>query len=295
MNHTSVINLYGTEAVDYKTTLKAADLDWEVRKDAVHGASSAVIMPRKKLLYRSDNDQPLGIVGEDYCPSDPRVFVQTQFEVAERMKGQVTRIGFIEDRSRAFSFIKIADINLPKSKRKVGDVCGAYIYSTDGWDGGTPRKSRLYVERLRCLNGMTSRELKARFWISHTKDMAARYDKRWQVFAAEIQSNLKLVTEEFTRLATTPMNQEQMDEFLVQLIPGGSTASSNRRERISGLFTRGTGTQGQSRWDAYNAVTEYATHYRRYRTTDATSVETNRFLGVLEANTLAQQALVLLN
>src|SRR5262249_35996160 len=125
------------------------DLNWSVLEDKVGGMDSGIEMPRKKLLYRNDNRYPLGIVGSDYTASDPKEFVTSQFEFAEFIKGKVERVGFIADRSRAFSFVRITDIAVPsKQDRKLGDVCGVYLYSADGWDGGTPRTSRLYVERL---------------------------------------------------------------------------------------------------------------------------------------------------
>jgi hypothetical protein len=90
------------------------------------------------------------------------------------------------------------------------------------------------------------------------------------------------------------MSKEQMDEFLVKLIPGDSGRPVARREELVSLFNDGAGNTGSSRWDAYNAVTEYVTHQATYRKTESTSAETNRFLGVLENNLLSQRALSLL-
>lgn len=295
MKYQSVINLHGTDATDLNTTLKKADLNWEVKSDTVGGMDTGITMPRKKLLYRSDNKAPLGIVGEDYQPSDPKEFLQSQYDFAGFIEGKVNRVGFLAERSRAFAFVHIGDIEIPKKKAKVGDPLRAYIYSTDGWDGGTPRKSRLYIERLRCANGMVSREIKASLWVSHTKGMETHYGNRWKKFLAEIRGEVDSITEEFKRLTEKPMTQPEMDTFLVKLLPGDSTMVENRRSAISALFAGGEGTNGETRWDAYNAVTEHVTHLRKYRANDVTSVETNRFLGVMETDTLANRALVLLN
>jgi len=293
--HTSIVELHGAPANGLESTLKAADLDWQPLEDKVGGMDTGIQMPRKKMLYRSDTREPLGIVGQDYCPSDPKAFLKTQYEFAEFCKGRVSRAGFIGERSRAFAFIHVTDVQISKSNRKVGDPLRAHIYSTDGWDGGTPRKSRLFIERLVCLNGMVSKQIQASLWVSHTKEMETRYDLRWKKFLNEIKVSVISITKEFQKLANTPMSKDDMDAFLVKLIPGESTLSANRRGAIQELFHNGVGIHGQSRWDAYNAVTEYVTHHRTYRSSDATSVETNRFLGVLETDTLAPQALMLLN
>jgi len=293
--HTSIVELHGAPANGLESTLKAADLDWQPLEDTVGGMDTGIQMPRKKLLYRSDTRQALGIVGQDYCPSDPKAFLKTQYEFAEFCKGKVSQAGFIGERSRAFAFINVGDIQIKRHNVKLGDPLRAYIYSTDGWDGGTPRKSRLFIERLACSNGMVSKQISASLWVSHTKEMEARYDLRWKKFLSEVKANVKFITEEFKKLVETPMSKDELDEFLVKLIPGTSTMSANRRGSIQELFHNGIGTQGNSRWDAYNAVTEYVTHHRSYRGNDATPVETNRFLGVLETDTLAPQALALLN
>src|SRR5882672_12134265 len=174
MNKT-IIETQGVEATTFDKTLKAAGLNWEARSDKVAGMDTGIQVPRNKLLYRSDDSTPLGIVGIDYEPSNPQAFLKAQFNFAEFVKGEVSRVGFIKDRSRAFAFVELGDrLVIPRKERKVGDPLQAYIYSTDGWDGGTPHRARLFIERLRCANGMTSREIKASLWVSHTKNMGER-------------------------------------------------------------------------------------------------------------------------
>ena len=294
---TSVIESLGGRANGFEGTLSRADLNWEVREDKVGGIDSAVIMPRKKILYRSDNNKALGIVGEDYNASDPKEFLRMQYEFAEFIggKARVSRAGFIPERAKAFAFINVGKINIPRGQAKVGDPLRAYIYSSDGWDGNTPHQSRLYIERLACSNGMTSRKLSASLWVSHTKGREEALTARWKDFLGEIKGNVCNIKDSFTQLAEQSMTQEQMDEFLAKLLPGESTMTRNRRDSISQLFAGGEGNEGSSRWDAYNAVTEFVTHHRSYRGNDVTPGETNRFLGVLETDTLSNRALALLN
>lgn len=294
--NTTIIETQGVEASAFDKTLKASSLDWEPVADAAGGLNTRIQMPNKKLLYRSDNRQALGIVGSDYEPTDPREFVKTQFDLADSLKdSKVVRVGFIDDRSRAFAFIRYGgEINIPKGLRKVGDPIQAYIYTTDGWDGGTPRRSRLYIERLKCKNGMTSREIAASMWVSHTSGMAKRYEVRWKNFQAELAKHMEIIQADFARLAAVRMSEIQCKNFLEKLLPGEGGRVENRRHEILQLFRVGEGNEGVSRWDAYNAVTEYVTHHRNYRETEGTSVQTNRFLGVLETDTLSRQALNLL-
>lgn len=291
----SIITSKGATATTLEETLVNADLNWEVLSDNVGGMDTGIQMPRAKMIYRSDNNTPLGIVGQDYKPSDPRQFVSSQFEFAEAVGGKVSQVGFIHDRSRAFAFVNVGDIVIDRKDAKVGDPMRAYIYSTDGWDGGTPRKSRLYIERLSCLNGQTSKQLQSTFWVSHTKNMDDRIESGIKPFLNEITNTVDEYRNQFKKLADTSMNKDQMEEFLEKLLPGKSTLSQNRRKGVVSLFEEGAGNLGNSRWDAYNAVTEFVTHNRGYRETDVRSASTNRFFGVLETDTLADKALALLN
>lgn len=289
--HTSVINTHGTDAgANYETTLKAADLDWEVRDEKIGSMDTGVEFPDMKMLIRSDSNAPLGIVGSEYKPTDPRTFLHTQFEFAEFIGGNVCRAGFIGERSRAFAFVKVAEFDVTK----VGDPCAAYIYSTDGWDGGTPQQSRLYIERLICSNGQKSKKILANLWNAHTKNSEENYVKKWKVFLNELNSAVTAIRSDYKTLADTRMSAEEFEAFSLKLMPGESTLSTNRRDTLAGLFNHGIGNHGATRWDAYNAVTEFVTHHRSYRETRNVSAETNRFLGVMESDTMNDKALELL-
>ena len=54
MQYHSVIESKGARATTLAETLKNADLAFEVREDKVRGETSGLIMPRKKMLYRSE-------------------------------------------------------------------------------------------------------------------------------------------------------------------------------------------------------------------------------------------------
>src|SRR3954469_6738748 len=94
MKHISAINLKGAKAGSFESTLKSADLNWEVCEDSVQGKHSASIMPFKKMLYRSDTKEALGIVGTKYVPTDPQQFLKTQYAFADEVGGKVIRAGW---------------------------------------------------------------------------------------------------------------------------------------------------------------------------------------------------------
>lgn len=291
----SVIETKGARATTFEETLKAADLDWEPMEDQVQGVTCGVIMPRKKMLYRSDNKTPLGIVGEDYKPAQPREFLESQYTLANDLGGQVVRAGWTDRRAKAFAFIRMTeDLKISREKRKVGDPVAVYIYSTDGWDGGTPRQSKLYLERLKCTNGMTTKELSSSLWVAHTERMLTRYQAGTVQFKAEVGRLVEETRAQFMQLISERMTQTEMADFAKKLIPGDSPIANKRRETITGLFTGGLGNKGETRWDALNAVTEFTTYHATYRQTEIASAETSRFLGILGRNPLNERAMELL-
>lgn len=296
MQNQSIIQTVGSEATEnFEETLKKADLNWEVCSEPVRSTVSGITAPRKKMLFRSDNQEFLGIVGEDYVPTSPREFLNAQFQLAERMGGTITRVGFLPSQAKGFAFIKSQAIELPKQSRRVGDIINGYVYVTDGWNGGHPRKSQMFFERLVCLNGMTTKQLDQGFWCAHTKKSAPRFKERFEKFMGSVHTSLETTRKTFLRLRDKQLSQANVENFLLELVPGDNTTSSNRRGKILELFSRtGTGIHGSSAYDVYNAVTEFSTHHRRGRESGVTPSEVNRFLGVVESNTLPEKALALL-
>lgn len=304
---TSVIQSVGADiskTTNVDTILKKADLNWEVRETPLEELHGADVKPlRLKLLTRSDNNMALGIVGQDYTPSDPRKFIEAQCELAEHLKGNLVQAGFVPGKARAFAFVRMSeDMRVSvravktKGKMKLHDPVDAYVHSADGWDGGTPRTSSLFLERLVCKNGMVTRQLSSKLWTSHAGSIEERFEPKWKEFFNVVADQLDEVEETFRGLFKAKMTSEEMQAFLMQLIPGGGRAEK-RRDEIGNLFTNGLGNEGSTRWDALNAVTEYATHHRSYRDGGVVPMGAKRYwktVGRVSERDLQHKALKLL-
>ena len=90
------------------------------------------------------------------------------------------------------------------------------------------------------------------------------------------------------RLASVEMNAAQADEFFRGLLGakadengviGGKVGAS--LDSLNTLFHRGAGNSGSTRWDAFNAVTEYVDHGRTVRASNGRSKAEARFESVL--------------
>lgn len=279
----------------YEETLWQSGLDFQVMEDSVRGFASGITAPRMKMLYRSDDHSVLGVMRQTYSASDPREFLQSQYDVAKELGGTVARVGFIEQNAKAFAFIRLdQQIVLPRKSRKHGDAIGLYLYSTDGWNGSTPRSTKLFMERVVCSNGITSRNIEDILWVAHTKNSKLNYGRRSGPFMQGVKQQISQMNGQFVQLANERMTVPQLNEFLMKLLPGDGERAEERRTVIGRLFHEGKGNEGRTRWDAFNAVTEYATHQATHRETEDRDSNLNRFTSLMERPTINEKALNLL-
>ncbi len=114
-----------------------------------------------------------------------------------------------------------------------------------------------------------------------------RHTQGWQNAESEAKRTLGLTEDYFTVLQRNlaGMNDrlltaDQMAEFSRLLVPAKNendvpTRTQNIRTEINRLFDRGAGNIGQSRWDALNAVTDYADHAQTLRGDNSTRLESS--------------------
>lgn len=87
-------------------------------------------------------------------------------------------------------------------------------------------------------------------------------------------------------MAKTYMSTDQAHrafQYLLGVSVGGkiSTRTSNQLDELVTLFRNGKGNQGQTRWDAFNAVTEFVDHSRSSRVAGGRNQQEVRFESVL--------------
>jgi len=109
-----------------------------------------------------------------------------------------------------------------------------------------------------------TRESTRDYRIQHFSNWSNRLDLVKDIFAKNINS-LKNMYTDFAKLDSTAISKEQLYNFLGELYPMKDQEDErtlNRHNDIATLFSRGAGNLGKSRWDAFNAVTEYVDHHQ---------------------------------
>jgi hypothetical protein len=74
-------------------------------------------------------------------------------------------------------------------------------------------------------------------------------------------------------LAEQQVTKTYVEGFVNALMPATkeevSTRTENRRNQITSLFSTGRGNNGETKWDLFNAVTEYVDHHSNGRVTES--------------------------
>lgn len=161
-----------------------------------------------------------------------------------------------------------------------GDKHQQWLLCVNSHDGSTPLMIQWVTVRVVCQNTLSIAMSGAK------NQVRIRHLKNWEDKAAEAQRILGLTKEYFSevRKALAGLNEKRMtmpnmQAFTRVLFPAKDendvpTKTSNIRNGVAGLFNvPAVGTHGSSRWDALNAVTDYADHYSLLRGTNSSRLE----------------------
>lgn len=274
-----------------------AHVGFSIVQESVSRTSNAKEIPNTRGLFRSDNGDCLGIHTEAFSLVQPSESLKLLERARELVKGVWASVQVNKGGRMIAGFIEVEDkIIVPKR----GDTIALSLSYFDHFDGKGKARFGLSACNLTCNNGMTSLKDILSFNTKHVGDIKGRM----LTIEAKLQFNWVLAVNEMrdrvTKLDATPMSQSEVEGFARALFPTADesdlpTRTLNMREAIATGFVRGTGNQGRTRWDAFNAVTEFVDWQATYRETDF-SREENRFESVMTGNgaSLRERALELL-
>ena len=113
--------------------------------------------------------------------------------------------------------------------------------------------------------------------IRHTANWENKEDEARRVLGLT-KDYFAAMRESLSGLADKAMTADDMNAFTKLLFPSKHekdvpTRTSNMRWGVERLFSRGAGNRGASRWDALNAVTDFADHEAKLRGENSTRLE----------------------
>jgi phage/plasmid-like protein (TIGR03299 family) len=239
----------------------------------------------KSIVGRYSNGAltPLSVVGEGYgLLKDSRFF-----EILERVYGGracVETAGTLRNGRRIWALVKRDSWCVGSDKVNTFDL---WVNRHDG--SGCFELHRTNV-RVVCQNTWNAAIGSGRarvFGVRHTVNVDAGIAQAIRLVET-VDAAQKAEQVKAQRLAEVAMRQEEAETFFRSLLGAKEDENGEIKGKIGAqldtlttLFSRGTGNLGATRWDAFNAVTEFTDHSRTVRTTSGRSKAEARFESVL--------------
>jgi phage/plasmid-like protein (TIGR03299 family) len=233
----------------------------------------------------SGNRSPLSIVGDGYGVLQDSTF----FEILEQVYGGrpvVETAGTLRSGKRIWALVQ-----RPSFEIVPGDVVKTFDLWVNRHDAtGCYELHRTNV-RVVCQNTWNQAIGKGKdrvFGVRHTTNVvtAAKVAAKAVQIADEsgvyAQAALrKLAAKRLTVDEVVPVYRNLLEVAPEVKTEGISVRVRNNLDELVTLFRRGTGNEGRTAWDAFNAVTEFVDHKRTVRSTDGRSKEEARFESAL--------------
>lgn len=237
-------------------------------------------------LQRSDTNQHLGMVKDKYRPIQMNEMIDIISEASDKV-GDIDHIGYTTSKGGR----KVVIQSKYRDTLDVGgDKIDPYIYTVIDNTGMGSNKMIPSSVRIACDNAfhLIAQNEEASDRARHSASFDTHVDGMINNIVSAI-STTKNFTQIVEKLKNEKFNRDQMVQFTQKLIPvekEESTRRQNKREKLVELYEGGRGNVGESRWDAFNAITEFETHTGRQ--------SPEKLIRTFSANTLSRQALNLL-
>lgn len=239
--------------------IKAAHLDWAVELRSCQTADMIAI-PGYWASVRTDTNAPLGVVQGRYVP----IQNVEAFDFMDSLVGEGHLTYETAGALRGGKVVWImAQYNGPV--KLGGDDHKHWCLLVTSHNGSKPLSVQWVSERVVCANTLSIA------LAGKQNSMTIRHSKRWKDKAEQAREVLGLTEAYFSalkervdRLVEQALSEMDMREFTIKLLPSEKDVAPKQTEtaraEIVGLFNRGAGNRGKTRWDALCAVTDYADH-----------------------------------
>ncbi len=248
---------------------KAAGMDWDVFESAVEykvaGLNESLIVPDKKVLFRSDTNAPLSVVGNKFQIVQPEEVIEFFRDLTEQHGMRLSTAGTLFGGRR---FWALADTG--KSNEIVdGDEVQGHLLLVTACDGSLATTAKFVSTRVVCNNTLTvamgenSKQMvkvthRSKFDPESIKIDLGLIDEAW---VNMIKNLRKLATKKMSVKATEQFYKEQLfDPKKSEQEQGWGV--KKELERLMAMATGGSGSDmhAGTKWGALCGATEFYTH-----------------------------------
>ena len=266
------------QAATAADAIKAAGMEWEVIKAPVLYTPPGKMVRDAVGHYvtaRADNGAALGVVGERYTILQNR----EAFSFFDAVVGEKLAIYHTAGALGAGETVWIL-AKLPGEIRTVGDdISEKFLLLTNRHDGSGSVEIMFTPIRVVCQNTLNialSDENGKRAKVRHTASMGLGIERVRETLGL-LNSRFALFEDLSRQMANKQLGSKDLDAYLSGLFKTEAAEGSKRAEsraanvmeEVERLFNYGKGNNlpgvKGSAWAAFNAVTEYADHFRTVR------------------------------
>ena len=264
------------QAMTSAQAIEAASLDWEVVTEPVYrggDGTSLKEIANKRAIVRKDTDEVFGVFSDGYTPVQNR----EAFDLIDAVVGDgdatFHTVGSLFGGRRVWMLCKLqGDYRLDN-----GEKLESFILLDNSHDGTAALRMRLTSVRVVCSNTLgAATSSRAAFAAKHTSGIMARASDARDLLGLNAAYMERLI-EDANRIAEQAWSHAEMKDMTYKLLDLDDDVAFDMQRGIKApaaskmldLFYIGEGNKGETRWDAFNAVTEYLDYSRGSRAVDS--------------------------
>lgn len=264
----------GDAILDHRAFLKAANMEWSVRKTPLYMRDSngdMKITNDSFAVVRDVDEAYMGTVGPQWEPIQPAEALEWFQPVIDSGSATFETAGSLRDGRVIFA---LARINAKQEEVVKGDAINRYCLLSTSFDGTQATRCGFTNVRVVCANTLAMTKNKND---AGNKLIRIRHHRKQHDVLAKVREIMTLATSQFEAtmeqyrfLAKSRIaSHKDLLEYVVKVLDVDvdengemSTRSANRVKAISDLAYVGVGSDlaEGTWWNAYNAVTEFLSH-----------------------------------
>lgn len=255
--------------------MRVSQLDWTVKKSPIFTKSKDgewIQIQDRVAIQREDNDRVLSTMSPSYETIQNVQMAEFGDALAGAGNSHWETMGSIDGGRIVFMQMELEGSMFLKSNPD--DKTVKKLLLLNSHDGSHALMGMLTPIRVVCQNTLNAAlgNHSNQFKIYHRKNYASKKEYAAKVLglAYAYYDDLQLVMDQ---LAEEQVTKTYVEGFVNALIPSAkeevSTRTENRRSQITDLFSTGKGNNGETKWDLFNAVTEYVDHHSVGRLTNS--------------------------
>lgn len=244
-------------------TLEELGLNWTVSKEPIQTVAGVQI-PGKVAIMRTDNEDVLGIHGENYDPYQNHELLELLHQIGGRTGLQIHSGGSFNGGSKVWFQLKSDDLKLG------GDTIKGFVSGFNSFDGSSSLGFGNSTFTVSCQNTWWAAYREVKTKLRHSASMRANIDEILTNIDVVLEQEQKLF-QEIVMLSENAFTQTQKDlvvDLLFNLsktdIQGDEAELSTRKQNQMELFENDLraeiATKGDSLWGLFSGVTRYTTH-----------------------------------